>query len=103
MTVLEARKVSKQVSSPEGVLTIVHDISFAMNGGDSVAVVGASGAGKSTLLAILAGLDTPSSGQVWLDGQEITGLDEDGRAAVRSRSVGFVFQAKSFLRYFAGI
>ncbi len=93
MTVLEARKVSKQVSSPEGVLTIVHDISFAMNGGDSVAVVGASGAGKSTLLAILAGLDTPSSGQVWLDGQEITGLDEDGRAAVRSRSVGFVFQA----------
>jgi putative ABC transport system ATP-binding protein len=93
VTVLEARKVSKQVSSPEGVLTILHDISIAMNRGDSIAVVGASGAGKSTLLAILAGLDTPSSGQVWLDGQEITGLDEDGRAAVRSRSVGFVFQA----------
>jgi putative ABC transport system ATP-binding protein len=93
VTVLEAKHVSKQVSSPDGVLTIVHDVSFAIERGESLAIVGASGAGKSTLLAILAGLDTPSSGAVWLDGQELTALDEDGRAAARATSVGFVFQA----------
>ncbi|MDH4071852.1 MAG: ABC transporter ATP-binding protein [Gammaproteobacteria bacterium] len=90
--VLAARNVCKQVSSPEGTLTILSDVSFAIEKGDSVAVVGASGAGKSTLLALLAGLDLPTSGEIWLDGTNLTKLDEDGRAAVRARSVGFVFQ-----------
>jgi len=91
--VLAADKVSKQVSSPEGALTILSDVSFAIDKGDSVAVVGASGAGKSTLLALLAGLDLPTTGEIWLDGTNLTNLDEDGRAAIRAASVGFVFQS----------
>ena len=92
-TVLAVEEVGKQVSSPEGTLTILDGISFAIGRGETVAVVGASGAGKSTLLALLAGLDTPSSGQVRLAGNELTALDEDGRAAVRASHVGFVFQS----------
>jgi len=91
--VLAARNVSKQVSSPEGSLTILSNVSFAIDKGDSVAVVGASGAGKSTLLALLAGLDLPTEGEIWLNGVNLTSLDEDGRAAVRAASVGFVFQS----------
>jgi putative ABC transport system ATP-binding protein len=91
--VLIADEVSKQVSSPEGDLTILADISFRIAAGDSVAIVGESGAGKSTLLALLAGLDLPSRGRIWLDGNELTRLDEDGRAAVRASSVGFIFQS----------
>ncbi|MDA0992410.1 MAG: ATP-binding cassette domain-containing protein [Proteobacteria bacterium] len=91
--VLAADKVTKQVSSPEGTLTILSDVSFTIDKGDSVAIVGASGAGKSTLLALLAGLDLPSKGEIWLDGNNLTNLDEDGRAAVRAASVGFVFQS----------
>jgi putative ABC transport system ATP-binding protein len=91
--VLAARNVSKQVSSPEGPLTILSNVSFAIDKGDSVAVVGASGAGKSTLLALLAGLDLPTEGEIWLNGVNLTNLDEDGRAAVRAASVGFVFQS----------
>lgn len=91
--VLAATNVSKQVSSPEGTLTILSEVSFAIEKGDSVAVVGASGAGKSTLLALLAGLDLPTTGEIWLDGNNLTNLDEDGRAAVRAASVGFVFQS----------
>jgi len=83
----------KQVSSPEGTLTILDDVDLAVRAGESVAVVGASGAGKSTLLALLAGLDEPSAGEVWLDGTELSALDEDGRAAARARHVGFVFQS----------
>ena len=90
---LAASNVTKQVSSPEGTLTILSDVSFAIDKGDSVAIVGASGAGKSTLLALLAGLDLPTEGQISLDGQNLTNLDEDGRAAVRAESVGFVFQS----------
>ena len=85
--------LTKQVSSPEGLLTIVHDVSFDIATGETVAITGASGAGKSTLLAMLAGLDLPTSGQLWLDGQELTALSEDGRARVRAQRVGFVFQA----------
>jgi putative ABC transport system ATP-binding protein len=92
-TVLEGKKLRKEVASPEGTLTILDDVSLAVNAGESVAVVGASGAGKSTLLALLAGLDTPTSGKVWLEGTELSALDEDGRAEMRGKHVGFVFQS----------
>jgi len=91
--VLTARGLSKEVNSPAGLLTILDDVTLAIERGETVAVVGASGAGKSTLLALLAGLDEPSAGQVWLADHELTAMDEDGRAAVRARHVGFVFQA----------
>jgi putative ABC transport system ATP-binding protein len=91
--VLEARDLSKEVSSPEGTLTIVQQVSFQVHAGESAAIVGASGAGKSTLLALLAGLDTPSAGKVLLDGVDLTALDEDGRARLRAERVGFVFQS----------
>jgi putative ABC transport system ATP-binding protein len=92
-TVLEARSLRKQVTSPEGMLTILDDVSLQVAAGETVAVVGASGAGKSTLIALLAGLDEPSEGTVWLDGVELSALDEDGRAAARAQHVGFVFQS----------
>ena len=91
--VLSAERVSKQVSSPEGPLTIVRDVSFTIRARESVAIAGPSGAGKSTLLALLAGLDTVSSGKVWLAGADLTTLDEDGRARLRAEHVGFVFQS----------
>jgi putative ABC transport system ATP-binding protein len=90
---LVAEHLSKEVTSPEGTLTILDDVGFAIGRAESVAIVGPSGAGKSTLLALLAGLDTPSSGRVWLEGRELSALDEDGRAAVRAARVGFVFQS----------
>jgi putative ABC transport system ATP-binding protein len=91
--VLEARHVSKTVPSPEGSLTILADVSLAVRTGETLAIVGASGAGKSTLLAILAGLDSPSTGQVLIAGTDLTELDEDGRAQIRGQHVGFVFQS----------
>ncbi len=91
--VLEAHEISKQVSSPEGPLTILSDVSFGISAGESVAVVGPSGAGKSTLLALLAGLDLPTEGHVVLNGSNLGELDEDGRARIRAESVGFVFQS----------
>jgi putative ABC transport system ATP-binding protein len=90
---LKAHDLSKQVSSPEGLLTILDNVSLAVQHGESVAIVGASGAGKSTLLGLLAGLDVPTEGKIWLNGTEITTLDEDGRAALRANCVGFVFQS----------
>lgn len=89
---LGARALGKQVSLPDATLTILEDISFAIARGESVAIVGASGSGKSTLLSLLAGLDTPTSGQVTLDGAPLSALDEDGRARLRGEKVGFVFQ-----------
>ena len=80
-SVLKAENLSKQVSSPEGPLTIVDRVSLDIVSGESVAVTGPSGAGKSTLLALLAGLDAPSSGRVLLEGADLTQLDEDGRVA----------------------
>ena len=74
-------------------LTILDEVSLAIGAGETVAIVGASGAGKSTLLALLAGLDEPSAGSVWLEGIELSALDEDGRAEARARHVGFVFQS----------
>jgi len=89
---LQAIALGKRVPLVSGELVILDDIGFSIARGDSVAVVGASGSGKSTLLSLLAGLDTPSSGEVRLDGAPLSTLDEDGRARVRALSVGFVFQ-----------
>ena len=91
--VLAAHQLSKQVSSPEGSLTILSNVNFRILAGESVAVVGPSGAGKSTLLALLAGLDLPTDGNVELNGENLSDLDEDGRARIRADSVGFVFQS----------
>lgn len=91
--VLSATGLGKQVSSPEGSLTILEDINLEVRSGEAIALVGPSGAGKTTLLALLAGLDHPTSGGVQLCGEELGQLDEDGRALVRGRHVGFVFQS----------
>ena len=92
-SVLEARDLTRTVPTAEGPLTILEEVSFVAEAGETLAIVGPSGAGKSTLLALLAGLDTPTSGEVVLDGESLQGLDEDGRARVRAGRVGFVFQS----------
>jgi len=89
---LQAQGLGKQVMLPSGPLTILENIHIDIISGQTVAIVGTSGSGKSTLLSLLAGLDTPSSGQVLLDGEVINRLDEDGRAKIRGEKVGFVFQ-----------
>ncbi len=96
-TVLRARDIGKTVKSGEDDLVILREIAFEVSAGEAVAIVGASGSGKSTLLAILAGLDTPTTGTVELDGTDIFSLDEDARAELRGRSVGFVFQSFQLL------
>ena len=96
-TLIEVDAIAKRVRDATGELTILHDITFALRERESVAIVGASGSGKSTLLAILAGLDTPSSGTVRLRGQDIFALDEDRRGAVRGAELGFVFQSFQLL------
>ena len=96
-SILTAKNLSKVVSSAEGELTILHELSLELNKGDSLAIVGASGSGKSTLLGLLAGLDLPSSGEVTLAGQDLSGLDEDQRARIRAEHVGFVFQSFQLL------
>ncbi len=90
---LSAEHLSKQVISPDGVLTILDDVSLRIRRGESVAIVGPSGSGKSTLLGLLAGLDVPSAGEVRLDGEPFSALDEDARALRRAREIGFVFQS----------
>ncbi|EGJ10448.1 MULTISPECIES: ABC transporter ATP-binding protein [Rubrivivax] len=90
--IISVQRISKQVADSTGTLTILHDIDFALFPKETVAIVGASGSGKSTLLAILAGLDTPTAGTVTLAGTDLFALDEDARAALRARQVGFVFQ-----------
>jgi putative ABC transport system ATP-binding protein len=95
--VLSARGIGKTVKSGDSDLVILREIDLAVTSGDVVAVVGASGSGKSTLLAILAGLDTPTAGSVTLEGADLFALDEDRRAELRGRSVGFVFQSFQLL------
>src|SRR3990172_12468296 len=96
-TILSARGIGKTVKSGSSDLVILREIELSVTAGEAVAIVGASGSGKSTLLAILAGLDTPSSGKIELDGVDIFSIDEDARAALRGRSVGFVFQSFQLL------
>ena len=91
--ILEVSNVTKNVTSPEGELTIVNDISLSLEEGIFASILGPSGSGKTTLLAIMAGLDLPSRGYVKLLDKEITSLNEDKRAQIRSRDVGFVFQS----------
>ncbi len=92
-TVLEVSHLAKTVDTVDGPLTILHDINFSVAEGESLAIVGASGSGKSTLLGLLAGLDTPSKGQVLLIDRDISAANEDQRAQIRSHHVGFVFQS----------
>lgn len=96
---IEVQHLSKRVSDATGELTILHDIEFHANAGETVAIVGASGSGKSTLLGLLAGLDTPSQGKVLLGGVDIFALDEDGRALLRKNKLGFVFQSFQLLMH----
>ena len=92
-SILRANGLVKRVPTAAGELTILDDVGVEVMPGAQLAVVGESGSGKTTLLGILAGLDLPSAGDVWLDGAEITALGEEQRARVRGRSVGFVFQS----------
>ncbi|MDO8959086.1 MAG: ABC transporter ATP-binding protein [Rhodocyclaceae bacterium] len=91
--VLQVEGLGKDVASGESTLTILDGIGFTVSAGESVAIVGASGSGKSTLLGLMAGLDLPTRGNVKLAGQDLPTLDEDGRAALRGRELGFVFQS----------
>ena len=95
--ILIAEHLGKRVSTDEGSLDILHDVSFTVKPAEAVAIVGASGSGKSTLLGLLAGLDSPSSGRVVLDGHELAQMNEDSRALFRGQHVGFVFQSFQLL------
>jgi putative ABC transport system ATP-binding protein len=97
MKVVEVSGLAKRVDNGGETLTILHEISFSVAAGETVAIVGASGSGKSTLLGLLAGLDQPSSGSVMLAGEALAGLDEDARAMLRGRLLGFVFQSFQLL------
>ena len=97
MSIVKAEGLTKQVTTPDHVLTIVKNASFEVREGEPVSILGASGSGKSTLLGLLAGLDVPSSGKVWISGEELFALNEDGRARLRGQMVGFVFQSFQLL------
>src|SRR5512146_1752287 len=101
--IIRVAGLGKQVVTGDSELTILRDISFEVNAGESVAIVGVSGSGKSTLLGLLAGLDTPTAGRVHIDGHDLFALDEDARAALRGRMVGFVFQSFQLLPEFTAL
>lgn len=92
-TILSASGLCREVTSPSGTLTILNNVSFALQAGQSLAIQGASGSGKSTLLAVLAGLDVPQQGTVTINDREITSLNEDQRASLRAQKIAFVFQS----------
>lgn len=96
-SIISVEHVGKAVTDSTGTLEILRDIDFALKARETAAIVGASGSGKSTLLSIIAGLDTPTSGTVRLAGQDLFAIDEDARAALRARQVGFVFQSFQLL------
>ena len=96
-SIIAVRQVCKSVSDSTGTLQILHNIDFSLQAREAVAIVGASGSGKSTLLSIIAGLDTPTTGTVHITGQDLFALDEDARAALRARKIGFVFQSFQLL------
>jgi putative ABC transport system ATP-binding protein len=96
-SLISVQRISKQVADSTGVLTILHDIEFTLRPQESVAIVGASGSGKSTLLSILAGLDVPTAGTVLLNDTDLFAIDEDARAELRARQMGFVFQSFQLL------
>ena len=96
-SIIAVEHVTKQVQDSSGTLTILHEIDFSLRPRESAAIVGASGSGKSSLLAIIAGLDTPTTGTVKLAGVDLFSIDEDARAAVRAAKVGFVFQSFQLL------
>ncbi len=100
---IQVKKITKQVEDATGTLTILHEIDFELQAGESAAIVGASGSGKSTLLSIMAGLDTPSSGSVHLAGVDLFALTEDERAAQRALRVGFVFQSFQLLGHLTAL
>lgn len=95
--IVSAEQVGKQVEVASGTLTILEEVSFSVAAGESLAIVGVSGSGKSTLLGLLAGLDLPTSGRIRLAGEDLSALDEDGRARLRGQKVGFVFQTFQLL------
>jgi putative ABC transport system ATP-binding protein len=96
---IEVSGLTKRVADATGELTILKNVNFTVHAGGTLAIVGASGSGKSTLLGLLAGLDTPSQGQVRINGIDIFALDEDGRAALRKKELGFVFQSFQLLAH----
>ena len=97
MAIVRAEGLTKQVETPDHVLVIVREATFEVREGEAVAILGASGSGKSTLLGLLAGLDVPTQGRAWIDGADLFALSEDGRAQLRGRMVGFVFQSFQLL------
>ncbi|MFT5589042.1 MAG: putative ABC transport system ATP-binding protein [Bradyrhizobium sp.] len=100
---IEARLLTKRVADATGELTILDGIDFTVPAGATLAIVGASGSGKSTLLGLMAGLDTPTSGTILLDGVDLFALDEDGRAGVRMAKLGFVFQSFQLLGHLTAL
>jgi putative ABC transport system ATP-binding protein len=95
--IIDVQHLTKRVTTSDGVLVIVNNAHFSVSAGEAVAIVGASGSGKSTLLGLMAGLDNPSEGKVLINGEDLFALNEDGRAKLRGRLVGFVFQSFQLL------